>query len=183
MKVVVCLGNPGPRYAHTRHNAGWLFADFYAALKGFPPFLPDAKGQGDSSELGQGSERLLLFKPDRFMNRSGEASIPLVRYFRVPVSELLVVYDDKDLPFGEVRYRERGGSGGHRGMADILRLLGTEEVARIKIGVDAPPRTEHAIDTADFVLSDFSAAELALLESEVFLEAAHKLEAWLQSHS
>jgi PTH1 family peptidyl-tRNA hydrolase len=179
MKVIALLGNPGAKYERTRHNAGWLFADYYAAKAGFSPFTPAGKWQGQSAQSGEGDDRRILFKPVSFMNRSGAALAPLLHYFRITPAQLLVVYDDKDLPLGTVRYRERGGSGGHRGMADIIQALGTEEIARVKIGVDHPYRVEHAIETADFVLSDFSAAELAMLREHVFPEVFDQVEQWL----
>lgn len=181
MKLIVFLGNPGVRYEKNRHNAGWLFADYLAKKWDFPDFESEKKFNGSCAVKGLGSAKLLLLKPETFMNLSGEAVYPVMNFFKIPVENLLVVYDDKDILLGEVRFREKGSSGGHNGIADIIRVLGTETIERVKIGVDAPLRSEQGIPTKDFVLSDFSANEMETLRATVFPEAENKISTWLSN--
>lgn len=175
MRAVVGLGNPGPSYAFTRHNLGfWVLERLLRAgpweLERFP-----------WGEVHRRGEKFLL-RPLTFMNLSGEAVSQFSRRFGVPPSDLLLVYDDVDLPLGEVRLRPSGGPGTHRGMRSVLAALGTEEVPRIRVGIGPPPGDS---DLAQFVLSppkpeevpvlseacDF-AAELALIFLEEGLQAA-----------
>ena len=113
------------------------------------------------------------------MNCSGKSLLSVVNFYKIPTKNVLLVFDDKDQLFGKVRFREKGSAGGHNGVRDCLRVLGTEEVARIKIGIDAPIRTEKNIDTAVFVLSRFSADELSALKKTIFGEVEKKILEWI----
>ncbi len=179
MKLVVFLGNPGSKYAHNRHNVGWLFGDYFSKKYELEAFREDKKVFGATTTFTTRDEKVLLLKPLTFMNRSGTALLAAKQFFKLELSDILMVFDDKDLPFGEVRFRAGGGSGGHNGVNDILRVCGSEAIARIKIGVDDPMRTEFSQDTAAFVLSDFSAEQQSHLPDKVFPSVEEKLLTWL----
>ncbi|MFN3346906.1 MAG: aminoacyl-tRNA hydrolase [Candidatus Bipolaricaulaceae bacterium] len=154
MRAVVGLGNPGPKYAATRHNLGFwvlnrLLAQGEWQAKRFP-----------WGEVFQWGEALLL-RPLTFMNLSGQAVAELLRRFPLSTQDLLVVYDDVDLPLGEVRLRPRGGAGSHRGMQSVLLALGREDVPRLRVGIGPAPPEQ---DLAEFVLSPPRPEELPLLE-------------------
>jgi PTH1 family peptidyl-tRNA hydrolase len=156
VKLIVGLGNPGPRYARTRHNVGFRVLDAVAARAGAA--LATRRFGGRFGEGALASERALLLAPESFMNRSGDtvaealAALPDVE----PSRDLLVVFDDADLPLGRLRLRARGSSGGHNGLADVLERLGSEDVPRLRFGIGRPA---EPLDTVDFVLEAFTPAE------------------------
>jgi PTH1 family peptidyl-tRNA hydrolase len=160
VKLVVGLGNPGPRYRHSRHNAGFRVLDAVAARAGTGP--AERRFAGRYAEGVLAGQRVGLLAPETFMNRSGEALALALAALPVadPGADLLVVFDDADLPLGRLRLRARGSSGGHNGLADVLERLATDAVPRLRFGIGRPvaPR-----DTADFVLEPFGAAEEGLL--------------------
>ena len=153
--LVVGLGNPGREYAATRHNAGFMVLDALARQWGVT--FGRTRHQALLAEARVGPHRVLLAKPQTYMNLSGRAVGPLVRYYRLPLDHLLVVYDDLDLPFGTVRLRPQGGHGGHKGMKSIIEALGgRRDFPRLRIGIGRPP---GRMDAADYVLRPFSPAE------------------------
>lgn len=154
MKFIVGLGNPGKSYERTRHNIGFQVVDRLAARYriGVGTELCDAL-VGEALESG---ERIILVKPQTFMNRSGIAVKALLDEYRGRPEDLLVVYDDLDLPLGRVRIRRRGSAAGHRGLGSILENLSTSSFARVRIGIGRPP---DGIDAVDHVLSPFDAQE------------------------
>ncbi len=125
MKLIVGLGNPGPIYAGTRHNVGFLTLDRLAAAPQVGPFA--RKFEADLAEAMEGSEKVLYAKPQTFMNLSGRAVRLILDFFKIPGSELLVVCDDVNLPLGQLRFRGTGSAGGHNGLKDIERHLGTQD--------------------------------------------------------
>ncbi|HEY8393738.1 MAG TPA: aminoacyl-tRNA hydrolase [Thermaerobacter sp.] len=160
--LIVGLGNPGPEYEATRHNVGFMVVDALARRirsadwrRGFASFWLEAEWRGD---------RLTLLKPQTYMNRSGEAVAQAARALRFRPDQLLVVYDDLDLPLGHLRLRRRGGAGGHRGMLSIIEHLGTEDFPRLRIGIGRPPA---GVDPADYVLGAFTDAEWPVLERAI----------------
>jgi PTH1 family peptidyl-tRNA hydrolase len=171
VKIVVGLGNPGSRYAKTRHNIGWMVIDRLADRAGW-----DGKGrERDASRIVQGRFRgvdLTLVKPLTFMNESGLAVRKVLAREHAPLPELLVVADDFALPFGKLRFREGGGPGGHNGLGSIIDELGTEKFSRLRIGIGEPDR-----DAVDHVLSVFAPDERQRLD-ELLDEAADAVEAW-----
>lgn len=161
MKVILGLGNPGPRYDSTRHNVGWWVVDRLARDWDLGPFLeegPSLVGRGR-----RGDHEVLLLKPLTWMNRSGAALVPLRgREGFHPEDDLLVVVDDVALPPGKVRFRPSGSAGGHNGLKSVQAVLGTERYARLRIGVGSRP---PGVDLADWVLSTMSSEdEEAVLE-------------------
>lgn len=157
--LVVGLGNPGPRYAGNRHNAGAMVAARFAAELG-EHFSAHRSGarlvQARLAPVGgRPGPRVLLAQPTSFMNDSGGQVSGLVTFFRVPPSRLLVIHDELDLPFGAVRLKCGGGEGGHNGLRSVSRSLGTRDFARLRLGIGRPP---GRMDPSDFVLRDFPAA-------------------------
>lgn len=170
MRLVVGLGNPGTRYAKTRHNVGFMFLDTLCERW-------ELKANLGGSICKQGS--VFYLKPQTFMNISGAAVQAVAHYYKIPPSAIVAIYDDKDIAFGNVRFRQNGSSGGHNGMKSIITCLGTEAIARIKIGV-APADTAGLIDdTANYVLSKFSTTELAHLPA-IFESVQSRLTNWLK---
>jgi peptidyl-tRNA hydrolase, PTH1 family len=155
--LVVGLGNPGPEYAGHRHNVGFLVADLLAARLRLK-FGRHRKAMADAAEgrLGIGGPRVILAKPLTYMNLAGGAAVGLANFYKVPVEQVVAVYDELDLPFGTLRLRRGGGENGHNGLRSLSKSLGSREYARVRFGIGRPPGRQ---DPADFVLSDFSAAE------------------------
>ncbi len=157
MKIVVGLGNPGDKYALTRHNIGFIFVDLLREELGFDEFKSKSKLKSLVSEENINGEKIVLAKPDTFMNLSGEALVALKNFYKVENDDLLVVYDDYDLSTGEVRYRDKGSSGTHNGMRSCVELLGSEDFPRLRIGINAGlPVT----DLSSYVLGRFSDEEM-----------------------
>lgn len=136
LKLVAGLGNPGAGYADTRHNAGFWFADRVAEAFG-ASFKPQSKFGGDVAEVSIGTHRVLVLKPQSFMNKSGGPTQALAAYYRIEPSEILVAHDELDLPAGTARLKRGGGHGGHNGLRDLHRCLGPE-YARLRIGIGHP---------------------------------------------
>ena len=153
--IIAFLGNPGPRYENTRHNAGFLAADAAADKIGIK--IKRVKFSSLVAAATLGGQRVLLIKPHSYMNLSGNPIRQAMKYYKVPLSNVIVVADDVSLPAGKLRVRRRGSAGGHNGLKDIIAQCGGEDFPRIKIGVGAPPREDY--DMADWVLSKPSGAD------------------------
>ncbi|XVU24842.1 aminoacyl-tRNA hydrolase [Actinoplanes sp. CA-054009] len=155
--LVVGLGNPGKEYAGNRHNVGFMVADLLASRVG-AKFGRSKRAHGEVAEgrLGFGGPKLVLVKPLTFMNLSGNAVVSLAQFFKVPVSNVIAVHDELDVPFGQVRAKRGGGEGGHNGLRSMSKSLSSKEYARVRFGVGRPPGRQ---DPADYVLSDFSGVE------------------------
>jgi len=156
--MIVGLGNPGPSYRHTRHNFGFLAVDELAEELNI-----QVKRLKFKAMIGEGrfnGNKVVLVKPMTFMNESGRAVAPLLRYFKLPLSNLLVIHDDLDLPLGTLRLRPSGGTSGQRGMASIITHLGTQEFPRMRLGIGRPP---GQMDPVDYVLKNFLPSENELL--------------------
>lgn len=149
--LVVFLGNPGPKYECTRHNAGFMAADALAKDKGIRINRSRFKALTATVELG--GESVLLMKPQTYMNLSGEAVIQAVKFYKIAPDHVIVVSDEMSLPIGKLRIRTKGSAGGHNGLKNIIAHLGTDSFPRIRIGVGAPPHPDY--DVADWVLSVF----------------------------
>lgn len=172
MKVLVGLGNPGKKYAGTRHNVGF---DVIAELsRRHGASKPKSRFDAELSESGIGGEKVLLAAPQTFMNASGRAVRQLVDFFQLPISDLLVICDDINLPLGRLRIRKSGSAGGQKGLENVIQHLGAN-VPRLRIGVGQPP--QH-LDSADYVLDRFHKSELAAID-EATGRAADAVEMWV----
>jgi PTH1 family peptidyl-tRNA hydrolase len=165
MKLIVGLGNPGRIYAHNRHNVGFRCLNYFARLHSIRFDHRQCRARVGIGKLG--GEKLLLAKPGTFMNLSGNSVACLVRKHGTPLSDLLIIYDDLDLPLGKIRLRQNGGSGGHKGMNSIISALGSEDFPRIRVGIGRPQSEEQSISEdaiVNYVLSDFSPREEAIIK-------------------
>lgn len=160
--LVVGLGNPGKEYAGNRHNAGFMVVSLLADRMS-ARFSRHRRAVAEVAEgrLGIGGPRLVLVKPMTYMNLSGGPIAALARFYKVPVAQMVVVHDELDIPYGQLRIKRGGGEGGHNGLRSISQSLGTKDYARVRFGIGRPPGRQ---DPADYVLSDFSAAERKDLE-------------------
>ena len=172
--LIAGLGNPGPKYAANRHNVGFRCVERLGSALGLAFDKRQKQARIAMGDLT--GRRVILAKPQTFMNESGRAVVPLVRFYNVQLEHLLVVYDDLDLPLGTLRLRPGGGSGGHNGMRSIIEHLGTQDFARLRVGIGRPP---GRMDPAAYVLQDFSADEGPLLE-ETLERALTAIETWLR---
>jgi PTH1 family peptidyl-tRNA hydrolase len=159
--LVVGLGNPGPRYHATRHNVGWAVIDRLAARAGDPAFSSKFRGQFAKAELS--GKPLGLLKPETYMNESGKSVQPAVQFFKLQPSAVLLIHDELDLAFGDVRLKQGGGDAGNRGVRSVTESIGPDTV-RLRIGIGKPP-PEFRGDTADFVLQGFAQTERTELDS------------------
>lgn len=157
--LVVGLGNPGSQYEATRHNVGFRAVDALAKEAGVK--IDRAKFQALTAQATVGGVRVLLMKPQTYMNLSGVAVKQAADFYKVPPERVLVLFDDIDLDVGRLRIRRNGSAGGHNGIKSIISSLGSQEFPRIKIGVGAKPHPDY--DLADWVLSRFTLAEQKLL--------------------
>lgn len=176
MKWIVGLGNPGKRYFHTPHNVGFLVVDRFAGRHGFGDFRRKFSSLiADRPLESTGGEKVHLVKPQTYMNLSGAAVRDALGYFGGTPSDLVVVHDDLDLPLGRLRYKKRGSSGGHLGVASLLEALGTEEFARLKVGIGR----REGKDPAEFLLEPAEPEARAVLWGTAE-RAAESLEVWLR---
>lgn len=153
--LIVGLGNPGREYENTRHNAGFRALDILAQKLGCKP--DKLKYQGLYCQVNYRGNKLLLLKPQTYMNLSGRSAAPLAAFFKVPADRIIVLFDDISLPPGRLRIRADGSAGGHNGIKSLIQELGGQNFPRVKIGVGAKPHPDF--DLADWVLSAFTAAE------------------------
>ena len=152
--LVVGLGNPGPRYALTRHNAGFLALDLLAERMGGRFKAHKARTEVVEGRLAGAS--VVLAKPRSYMNESGGPVVAVARFYKVPVESIVIVHDDLDLEYGVLRLKRGGGDGGHNGLRSITAALGSKEYVRVRFGIGRPP---GRMDPADYVLREFAAAE------------------------
>ncbi|MEA4942060.1 MAG: aminoacyl-tRNA hydrolase [Oscillibacter sp.] len=155
------LGNPGEKYARTRHNMGFLTVDLLAEKQGVK--LNKVKFKSAYNILRFGGARVLVMKPQTFMNLSGEAVYEAAQFYKIPADHVLVIYDDVSLPVGKLRVRPSGSAGGHNGIKNIIAHLGTDQFPRIKIGIGDPGGTGEERDMIDWVVGVPSQAERKVL--------------------
>ena len=156
MKMIVGLGNPGPKYTDTKHNVGFIALDEWAFQN--KEKYNKNKFEAVYIETTVNGEKVLFVKPLTFMNDSGRAVRPLMDYYSIPIEDLVVVYDDMDMPVGKIRLRQKGGAGGHNGIKSLIQHLGTQDFNRIRIGVGRP---QHNMTVIQHVLSPFPKDEHA----------------------
>jgi len=175
MKLVVGLGNPGPKYEGTRHNIGFAVLDYLATGTGAGGWR--SRFQSQVAEMVEATEQVLLLKPGTFMNLSGRAVRQTLDFYKVNVSDVLVICDDIALPLGKLRVRAKGSHGGQNGLRNIQEQLGTPEYARLRIGIDSPG---EFMDAAEYVLSRFKPGEKPVVTDAVAV-AAQSVLLWVRS--
>lgn len=173
MKLIIGLGNPGKAYEQTRHNIGFKVID-YLAMKWNAP-LTQSKFKGMYSVIHRPEGKVMLLKPLTFMNLSGESVGALMDYYDIAVEDIVVIYDDLDLPTGQLRLRQKGSAGGHNGIKSLIQHLGTQEFNRMRIGISRPP---SGMKVPDYVLSRFSEGEIPDMVQAVE-KSAEACELWL----
>ena len=161
--LLVCLGNYGQRYENTRHNIGFLAADRLIEKNDLKCNRLRFKALTELIDFG--GARVLLMKPQTYMNLSGEAAGEAARFYKIPPERVLVISDDVSLPLGRLRVRGNGSAGGHNGLKNIIAHLGTDQFPRVKVGVGAPPNPDY--DMIDWVIGGFSAAERKVIDAAV----------------
>jgi len=158
MKLIVGLGNIGEEYKKTRHNFGFMAVDQLAKEFEFPKFNLEKKFFGQISVGQIGIEKAILLKPETYMNLSGKAVSAIAHFYKIPANDVFIFFDDVDTEFGNVKFKEKGGSGGHNGLKSIMGSLGSDEFRRIKFGIGN--KDLGKIPTESFVLQNFSKDEL-----------------------
>ncbi len=171
MYVIVGLGNPGPKYARTHHNVGFDVVDILSQKHKIP--IKKSKCKALVGEGVIGGERVALCLPQTFMNLSGESVTGLVQWYKPEYDQLIVVYDDVDLPFGKVRVRAQGSAGTHNGMRSIIYLLGRDDFPRVRVGIGRPP---DGWDLADYVLAHYETQEERETAFAAYTKAAEAVE-------
>lgn len=171
--LVVGLGNPGPRYAENRHNIG--FRTVEAVADAYQLSFSRTEHRAKTAHGMIEGERVILAKPQTWMNESGKSVTPLSRFYKTAPEDILVIYDDLDLPLGTLRFRSEGSSGGHRGVQSIIQHLGTDAFPRLRVGIGRPP---GQMDPAAYVLQNFSAEEASLVW-ELMRTARDLVRAWV----
>ena len=161
--LLVCLGNPGKQYENTRHNIGFLAADELARREGIK--VNKLRYRALTGELRVGGQRVLVLKPQTYMNLSGEAVKLAGGFYKIPPDHVLVISDDVALPLGKLRIRSGGSAGGHNGLKNIIAHLGTDQFPRIRVGVGAPQHPEH--EMVDWVIGGFTPAERKVVDEAV----------------
>jgi PTH1 family peptidyl-tRNA hydrolase len=161
IKLIVGLGNPGRQYEKTRHNAGFLFLE--RLISDYNSFwTKEAKFQGWVTNCHIHSQKIVLLKPDTFMNRSGQSVGKIARYYKLAVDEILVVHDELDFVAGMIKLKKGGGHAGHNGLRDIIAHLGSKDFYRLRVGIGRPPEGKIV---ADYVLSNPSKTDLGFIEA------------------
>ena len=162
MKIIAGLGNPGTEYAQTKHNVGFMLVDALAERLNAPAWKEDFFSA--ITEVRIGGEKIFLVKPLTYMNNSGEALGPMLSYYKMDADDLVVVHDDMDISVGTVRIRKKGSSGGHNGIKSILAHVGSEDFARVRIGIGRPPAGWKVIN---HVLAPFAAEDAPKIRAAI----------------
>lgn len=176
MRAIVGLGNPGEKYEHTRHNAGFDVISIVAAKMNTP--IKKLKFQGLIGETLLGGEKLVLIKPQTFMNLSGYTVSDALNWYKMEPKDMLLIVDDIDLPFGQVRIRPKGGPGTHNGLRHIVQCTATGDFPRVRVGMGAPP---PQWDLADWVLSKFQTEEERKIAFDAYMLAADAAICWAEN--
>ena len=159
MKLIVGLGNIGQKYTFTRHNVGFMLADSIAINNNLS-FRENTRLKCLMTNLRNGVDDFLIIKPTTFMNLSGESVRAVMDYYKISVEDVLIVYDDLSLELGKIRFRQNGSDGGHNGIKSVIKHLGTQNIARLKIGIGPQPNLPSEV----FVLQNFSKEELEIIK-------------------
>lgn len=168
--MIVGLGNPGKEYENTRHNLGFMFLDYLEEKYNFKIYTK--KFNSLISEIYLNNEKVIFVKPQTYMNLSGQAVQKVMKFYKIDSKDILVIFDDLDIPFGEVRYKQNGSGGTHNGMKNIVQMINTKEFPRIKIGIGNIKHEKQ--DLKDFVLEKFSKSQKDEIDN-IFEKAYEKL--------
>jgi PTH1 family peptidyl-tRNA hydrolase len=172
IKLIVGLGNPGTRYARSRHNVGFMLAERLARAHALR--FARKRFNAEIAEDTLGAVRVMIAKPQTYMNACGEAVGRMFAFYKIAPADLLIVYDDLDLPLGKMRLRPKGSAGGHHGMESIIARVGTSDFPRLRVGISRP----NPDDDIDHVLGSFDPAERAVMD-DTFARAVEAIEAWV----
>lgn len=172
--LIAGLGNPGAQYQKTRHNAGFMVVDALAQAVGAD--FQSWQNLGEYAKVSVGGKEVLLAKPQTYMNLSGQLVGGLARFYKIPFNQILICFDDMSLNIGDIRLRASGSAGGQKGMKHIIEQLGTDKIARLRVGIGPKP---DYFDAADFVLGKFSQAEMPALQDAIE-RAVKALQVYLQ---
>ncbi len=170
MKLIIGLGNPGKKYEKTRHNVGFLALDYYIKKNN-----GSYKVESNFNAVSCKVNNAIFIKPQTFMNLSGESVIKYINYYKIDLSDILVIYDDIAIPFNNVRIRETGSAGGHNGIKNIILHTKTQDFKRVRIGVD----NNTKVDMKDYVLGEFSKVELSNLE-DIFNDTTNLIDDFIK---
>jgi len=173
MKIIVGLGNIGKEYENTRHNVGFMYVDYYIKETLKQDLNYKKRDNYYYQEININGEKTIVIKPTTYMNLSGEAIVKVKKWYKVEDADIIVVYDDIDLGIGNFRYRENGSAGTHNGMRNILSVLKTEDLKRMRIGIEN--RENKNIPLMDYVLTKFTKEEIDVLYNNVFKDVSNKL--------
>lgn len=176
MKMIVGLGNIGPQYDRTRHNTGFMAAEAFASEHGI--LINTRKMDAKYGTGVVNGTKVMVVQPTTFMNESGRAVHPLMKYFDVSIDDVIIVHDDMDLPVGKVRFRDKGSAGGHNGIKSIIEHLGTKEFARLKVGIEHPKQTK----VVDYVLGRFTSDQQPMI-NQALDTAVAGLDDWIAGMS
>ncbi|MFH1889989.1 MAG: aminoacyl-tRNA hydrolase [Candidatus Kuenenbacteria bacterium] len=174
MYLIVGLGNPGKKYEKTRHNAGFMAIDFLAEKFGFEDFKTKNKFKAEVAEGKSGNEKIIMAKPQTYMNNSGDAVQLLQSFYGIKSENIVVIYDELDLPLGKIRVRDEGSSAGHKGVESIIIKIGTDKFNRIRIGIKNENAEKMPADK--FVLSKFGLVEKFKLKNNILDNATDEVE-------
>ncbi|PJZ46040.1 aminoacyl-tRNA hydrolase [Leptospira brenneri] len=174
--LIVGLGNPGDKYKNTRHNIGFMVLDALASR--FNESFKDSKKYAETTHSWEG-DKIHLLKPLEFMNLSGKATQTLANLYKIPPSQILVVQDEVDLPFGKIKNKIGGGTAGHNGLKDIVAKLGSQDFHRLRFGVGKPEK--GGMEVADFVLQNFNSEERNILQT-LIQDSITKIEDWIKTN-
>lgn len=161
MKLIVGLGNPTKEYENTRHNVGFMVMDRLSDV--FNVSITTKKFKGEYVKFKYKGEDIILLKPMTYMNLSGESVIQVMNYFKIDIADVLIIYDDLDMPVGKLRLRENGSAGGHNGIKSIIAHVGSQSFKRVRVGIDKHPR----IKVVDYVLGHFNKDEQGLIDEGI----------------
>lgn len=182
MKIIVGLGNPDKKYQKTRHNTGFMFVDALAECREIAPvgeklkFQLNKKFEAEIAETTADGEKIILVKPQTYMNYSGKAVSKIIKYYKAELKDLIVVHDDVDLPIGILRVRQGGSSGGQKGLQNILDLVGEDDFFRFRIGISQSGEKKDQIETTRYVLESFSNRELPVIKQVISLGTNYFIE-------
>lgn len=177
MKLIFGLGNPGGKYQNTKHNIGFITVDYLAKHLGLT--FNQTKFKSVYAEGRIGTEKVILIKPQTYMNLSGEAVQPWLDFCKLDGEDIVIIYDDMDLEVGKIRLRKKGGHGGHNGMKSIINHLGTKEFNRIRVGIGRPFPAQTVVS---HVLSQFPKDEVPLMEEAVY-KSVDAIKYWAEGHT